>query len=118
MQTHDKFMAYRPKDGAESRKKKRVKAFLLDIDCVTNKQFSTFVEETGYITDAEKYKWSFVLENLASPDVIDEADSGLGRVKDAKEWLAVKVSYECTYNLHVLQFLSLIYHTMILLILS
>jgi formylglycine-generating enzyme len=90
MQIDDRFMAYNPKDGGKPRKKKVVKAFFMDIDCVTNAQFKLFVEETGYETEAEKFKWSFVLEHLASSEVIEEADSGLGRVQNAKEWVAVK----------------------------
>ena len=46
--------------------------------------------EKGYITEAEQYGWSFVLENLASDETIQEADKGLGRVQNALEWLAVK----------------------------
>jgi formylglycine-generating enzyme required for sulfatase activity len=90
MQVANKVMAYKSKDGAKPRKKKPVKAFRIDVDCVSNGQFKKFVDETGYITDAERFKWSFVLENLASRAVIEEADRGLGRVRDAKEWLAVK----------------------------
>lgn len=90
MQIDDRFMVYNPKDGGKPRKKKFVKAFSMDIDCVTNAQFKLFVEETGYETEAEKFKWSFVLEQLASAEAIEEADSGLGRVQNAKEWLAVK----------------------------
>ena len=44
----------------------------------------------GYITEAEQYGWSFVLENLASKNTIKETDENLGRVKNALEWLAVK----------------------------
>ena len=37
------------------RHKVKVKSFLMDVHEVTNKQFAKFVEETGYITVAEKY---------------------------------------------------------------
>lgn len=36
-------------------------------------------------------RWSFVLDSLASPEVVEEVDGemGYGRVKDAKHWMAV-----------------------------
>lgn len=50
----NKLVAYKPKDGADPRKLKSVKSFKMDIDVVTNRQFEEFVEETGYITEAEQ----------------------------------------------------------------
>lgn len=34
--------------------------FFLDAACVTNEQFNTFVNATGYRTEAERFGWSFV----------------------------------------------------------
>lgn len=36
--------------------------FAIDVHPVTNDLFATFVEDTGYTTEAEKFEWSFVLE--------------------------------------------------------
>lgn len=36
--------------------------FAIDKTAVTVEQFSRFLKATGHVTDAEKYKWSFVLE--------------------------------------------------------
>lgn len=36
--------------------------FAIDKTAVTVGQFSRFLKATGHVTDAEKYKWSFVLE--------------------------------------------------------
>lgn len=37
-----------------------VSPFSIDITPVTNAQFAEFVKTTGYMTDAERYRWSFV----------------------------------------------------------
>ncbi|ASZ09388.1 hypothetical protein CK556_03485 [Mesoplasma chauliocola] len=41
-------------------KKVKVNSFLIDETSVTNKEFSLFIKETGYITTAEKNGFSFV----------------------------------------------------------
>ena len=48
---------------------------------VTNAQFARFVLETGYVTESEKFGWSFVLEGTASEKVAQECDQNMGRVK-------------------------------------
>ena len=80
------------KDGAAPRVKSVVADFKMDTHSVTNRQFKAFVEETGYKTEAELYKWSFVLEGLSSLEVMKEVDSdkGMGRVREAQHWMAVK----------------------------
>merc|ERR1711937_987640 len=74
----------------------------MDVHAVTNRQFKAFVEETGYKTEAELFKWSFVLEGLSSPEVMKEVDGkkGMGRVKEARHWMAVKgASWKKPYGL-------------------
>ena len=34
--------------------------YWIDRCCVTNSEFETFVEETGYLTEAETFGWSIV----------------------------------------------------------
>lgn len=90
------------KDGAEPRKLVTVKPFSIDIDCVTNKQFQSFVEATEYKTEAELYTWSFVLDSQVSEEVRAEVDGekGFGRVKDAPHWMAVaQASWDHPYGL-------------------
>lgn len=77
-------------DGAEPKRKVKVKAFYLDKDAVSISQFRAFVKETKYVTEAEQYGWSFVLEYFASIATVETSDSRLGRVKDATHWLAVE----------------------------
>lgn len=79
-------------DGSKPRIKAKVKSLHLDVDCVTNKQFEDFVRATDYVTEAELYGWSFVLEFEASKSVVEEVDGemGYGRVRDAQHWMAVR----------------------------
>jgi formylglycine-generating enzyme required for sulfatase activity len=83
------------KDGAEARVKRTVKSFTMDVHTVTVEQFAAFVQATQYVTEAEKFTWSFVLEHLASEKVKRQVDSkkGYGRVKDAVHWMAVPGAY-------------------------
>ena len=39
---------------------KRVKPFLMGETAVTNAEFAAFIEDTGHVTEAERYGWSFV----------------------------------------------------------
>jgi len=65
-----------PSDGESPIRHVKVNPFYIDIHTVTNRQFSQFVEDTGYITDAEKFGWSFVfhlfLKDEAERFVIQE----------------------------------------------
>src|SRR5215203_5560934 len=45
-----------------------LKPFWIDAYVVTNTRFATFVEATGYVTDAERYGWSFVFGGLLPDD--------------------------------------------------
>lgn len=40
----------------------RLKAFRITATAITNRQFGAFVEETGYVTEAERFGWSFAFE--------------------------------------------------------
>jgi len=46
--------------------------FSIDVYPVTNADFASFVEETGYISDSEKYGWSFVFWSHIPADRIHE----------------------------------------------
>ena len=48
------------KDMEGPLRRKKVKKFACEKGCVTNAEFSKFVEETGYKTEAEYLGWSFV----------------------------------------------------------
>lgn len=63
-----------------------VNDFYMDDKAATNEEFKQFIQETKYVTDSEKYKWSFVLE-LQATDMAKEITNQT--VKDATHWLAV-----------------------------
>ena len=94
------------KDGAEPRLKKlRVKSFLINTDVVTYKQFNAFIQATKYITEAEVYGWSFVLEATTTKRIVKVVDGKIkefekyayGRVKDAPHWLVLIYLFQMEY---------------------
>lgn len=46
-----------------------VEAFAVGTTAVTNHEFATFVDATGYVTDAERHCWSFVFAGLLPDDL-------------------------------------------------
>jgi formylglycine-generating enzyme required for sulfatase activity len=60
-------------------------AFLIDRFAVSNARFASFVDATGYVTEAERFGWSFVFEGLLP----EKARSGKRRVPGAEWWLQV-----------------------------
>ena len=59
-------LAY-PADG-EGARQVEVSPFLVDVHAVSNDRFAEFAEATGYLTDAERYGWSFVFAGLLPSD--------------------------------------------------
>jgi formylglycine-generating enzyme required for sulfatase activity len=55
-----------PSDGEGPVREVEVSPFAIDRHTVTNGQFSRFVEETGYVTEAERFGWSFVFQNFVT----------------------------------------------------
>ena len=53
-------------DGEGPVRTVRVPAFYVDTTAVTTESFARFVEATGYVTDAEKFGWSFVFHTHLS----------------------------------------------------
>jgi sulfatase modifying factor 1 len=49
-----------------------VSPFAIDVDPATNSQFAEFVRSTGYVTEAEKFEWSFVFWAHLPADRIDQ----------------------------------------------
>lgn len=45
-----------------------------ELQVITNAQFEKFVDATGYITDAEKYTWSFVQYDVFNFQIVEGAD--------------------------------------------
>jgi formylglycine-generating enzyme len=66
MGSDDRF-AYR-EDGESPSRQIEVSAFWIDACAVTNAQFGAFVDESGYVTEAERFGWSFVFAGLLPDD--------------------------------------------------
>ncbi len=60
-----------PADGETTRHEVELGAFELDRCAVTNDRFRRFVDATRYVTEAERYGWSFVFGGLL-PDDFEE----------------------------------------------
>jgi len=81
-----------PNDGEELRKPKRLKPFRIGVTTVTNAEFEAFVADTGYITEAERFAWSFVFWSDVPSHV--SAPLGVGgtewwRRADGANWLDI-----------------------------
>lgn len=57
-----------PEDGEGPVRPVEVAAFSLDVHAVSNERYAQFVEDAGYVTDAERYGWSFVFGGLLPDD--------------------------------------------------
>ncbi|MER5620144.1 formylglycine-generating enzyme family protein [Streptosporangium sp. NPDC002544] len=64
-----------PADGEGPIRTVTVRPFLLARTAVTNAQFAAFVKATGYVTDAERFNWSYVFHLLVAPDLRRRAPS-------------------------------------------
>jgi len=60
-----------PGDGEGPVHEVELDAFRIDAYAVTNAQFAEFVAATGWVTDAERYGWSFVFAGLLPDDFPD-----------------------------------------------
>ncbi|XP_034389234.1 formylglycine-generating enzyme [Cyclopterus lumpus] len=76
-----------PADGEGPQRLVHVDAFYMDIQEVTNQQFQSFVNATGYVTEAEKFGDSFVFEGILSESVKNQITQA---VAAAPWWLPVK----------------------------
>ncbi|MBI4306754.1 MAG: formylglycine-generating enzyme family protein [Chloroflexi bacterium] len=56
-------------DGEGPVRESRLDPFRIDPTAVTNEEFAVFVRDTGYVTDAERYGWSFVFHLFAPADL-------------------------------------------------
>lgn len=71
-------------DGEGPVREVHIAPFYIRTTAVTNAEFRTFVRETGYETDAEKYGWSFVFQNFLP----DRLSKRARRSKSAPWWCA------------------------------
>jgi len=72
-----------PDDGEKPTRSVRIKPFAIDPVAITNCRFAMFVESTGYVTDAERFGWSYVFQAMVNgPGQYD-------RLPGADWWCAV-----------------------------
>src|SRR3712207_4381913 len=57
-----------PADGEGPIRKVRLRPFWIDRTAVSNARFADFVAATGYVTEAERFGWSFVFAGLLPDD--------------------------------------------------
>ena len=58
-----------PDDGEGPVRRKKIRPFRISTTTVTNAVFTQFVEETGYVTEAERFGWSFVFHSDVPPEI-------------------------------------------------
>lgn len=75
-----------PNDGEGPVREVRVDSFYIDSTPVTNQEFSEFIEATQYVTEAEKFGWSFVFHLLLS----DKGSPVKGVPSKTPWWIAVE----------------------------
>lgn len=76
-----------PADGEGPIHKVSLKPFYMDKYAVSNQDFKEFVEDTAYVTEAERYGWSFVF-HLFLPEAILKKTSR--KVQQTPWWIVVE----------------------------
>jgi formylglycine-generating enzyme len=77
-----------PDDGEGPVRTVTLRSFAIDATCVSNVQFATFVKATGYVTEAERFGWSFAFHLLLAPEARQHVMDGV--VPEAPWWLPVR----------------------------
>ncbi len=75
-------------DGEGPVREVTLKPFAIDVHAVTNAQFAAFVEATDYVTEAERFGWSFVFRQHLSRQMARRLEK-TNAVVQAPWWLAV-----------------------------
>ncbi len=79
-----------PADGEGPIRKVKLDPFYIDQYAVTNEQFAQFVNETGYVTEAEQFGWSFVFHLFLSKETLNKISQ---RPVGVPWWVPVEWSY-------------------------
>jgi len=67
-----------------------VPPFYMDECAVTNQQFRAFIQDTGYVTEAERFGWSYVFYEFVFPE---SRSNVLQQLVHVPWWLAVEGAY-------------------------
>lgn len=79
-----------PADGEGLVREVQLAPYYIDTCAVTNEQFGEFVKSTGYVTEAEKFGWSFVFHSFV-PETVSYKDRM--SVAGTPWWIALKGAY-------------------------
>lgn len=82
-----------PADGEGPARNVTLSTFLIDATAVTNKQFALFIKETNYVTDAERFGWSYVFHSFVSKETGEKVNQVATQtpwwwVVDGADWRA------------------------------
>ena len=75
-----------PLDGEGPARSVDVEPFAIAATAVTNREFGAFVGDSGYVTDAERFGWSFVFDAFVTPQGRKDVR---GHAGGAPWWLGV-----------------------------
>jgi len=80
-----------PDDGEGPRRAVKIKPFRMSVTSVTNEAFRIFVNATGYLTEAERFGWSFVFwsqvpQSVGPTQAVNEVE--WWRLVDGACWFA------------------------------
>jgi formylglycine-generating enzyme required for sulfatase activity len=79
-----------PLDGEGPQRKVGLSEFSISCYAVTNAQFADFVRDTGYLTDAERFGWSFVFDGLIAAGALEGIET---RAAETPWWVPVPRAY-------------------------
>lgn len=77
-------------DGESPQRSISLDSFWLDVHEVSNSKFDQFIQQTGYVTEAEKFGTSFVFYKMLSENVLSTIKQA---VAGAEWWLPVANAY-------------------------
>lgn len=80
-----------PADGEGPIREVTVNPFAIDRHAVSNADFAEFVDDTGYVTVAERFGWSFVFQLFVSKSAVRRGK--VKKVPGLDWWYAVEGSY-------------------------
>jgi sulfatase modifying factor 1 len=75
-----------PLDHEGPSRQVQLRPFAVAVTAVTNVEFASFVDETGYVTDAEQFGWSYVFDKLLTPEA---KQAVRGHAAGSPWWLGV-----------------------------
>jgi formylglycine-generating enzyme required for sulfatase activity len=82
---------YYPTDGEGPSRSIWLDEFKISKFSVSNSEFASFIEATGYVTEAETYGWSYVFKGFIDETTVSKQLAGIA--SSAPWWLAIEGAY-------------------------